>query len=356
MHDPWEPLTGRLQPTEPVLSSVEITVTGLCNLRCIHCAVGEQLVTREPDRIPLARLIAALERVPTLTTISLTGGEPTFNRELVENWLVPLLRYAKDRGLATQVNTNLTYEPDRYRLMAGLVDVLHISWNWHDPAEFSRVARVPLAGAERLYQRILSNVRILANEGWFVSAESMMTPETLPHLVGYHRLLASAGIRRHEIHPRYPVDWATNLPVLDLPGTAEAVERLLAQRDPSVWMLFGTFPFLPCDPEPERRALYWRVREAPNVTVRGDPDGRNRVNVDGITGAVRVQDFADLPPLGNIRDGADLGACFAAWQQHPVYQPYRCCCPEAHCSGPNLIVAQTYFSDVDFRTRRAIPV
>ncbi|MFZ5824832.1 MAG: hypothetical protein ACOY94_10930 [Bacillota bacterium] len=33
--------------------------------------------------------------------------------------------------------------------------------------------------------------------------------------------------------------------------------------------------------------------------------------------------------------------------------PYNCCCPEAGCTGPNLLVAQMYYPGVDFRRRRA---
>ncbi|MCG0238358.1 MAG: radical SAM/CxCxxxxC motif protein YfkAB [Firmicutes bacterium] len=352
--DLWEPLVGRQQPDVPVLTSVEITVTGLCNLRCIHCAVGEQLVTREPERIPPEEIIRVLDRVPTLTTLSLTGGEPSIRRDLIEDWAVPILRYAKDRGLQTQFNTNLTFELERYLPLEGLVDVLHITWNYRDPGDFARIARVPMAAAERYYHRILRNAEALAARGWFVSAESMMTHETLPALGQFNRLLAAVGCRRHEIHPRYQADWGASLPVLDLETMAEGIERFLEERDPNLWVLFGTFPFFPCSPDPRHRALWRRVREAPGVTIRNDPDGRNRLNIDGITGAVRVTDFADIPPLGNIREGADLVACFAAWQEHPAYRPLKCCCPEAACLGPNLLVAQMYYPGVDFTTRRAI--
>ena len=58
--------------------------------------------------------------------------------------------------------------------------------------------------------------------------------------------------------------------------------------------------------------LVKRLREEPNVTVRNDPDGRNRLNVSTFTGEVFVTDFANEPPLGNIHDDwAD--AIFARW-------------------------------------------
>ena len=135
--DLWEPLMHRNRPEEPVLSSVEISVTNMCNLRCAHCAVGDQLTGRDSFRLPVDTLIAALEQAPHLKTLSLTGGEPIVNQQVVDEWVVPLLRYAQDRGLATQVNSNLTLPLERYLPLEGLIDVLHISWNYRDARIFS---------------------------------------------------------------------------------------------------------------------------------------------------------------------------------------------------------------------------
>ena len=336
-----------------MLTSVEISVTNLCNLRCVHCAVGELLVPAEAGRLPVARLTAALDRVPGLTTLSLTGGEPSFSDELVDGWVIPLLQYARRRGLQTQVNTHLTYPLERYRRMASWVSVFHMTWNYRDAADFARITRTAPAAAARLYGLVQANAAALAAAGAFVSAETMLTPETLPELGAFSHRLAALGARRMEVHPRYPVDFARHLRVTDLAAMRAGLERFLDERAPGLWVLFGTFPFLPCDPDPAHRALWARVQAAPDVTVRNDPDGRCRINIDGTTGDIRVTDFADLPPLGNIVAGDDLTACFDAWQDHPANRPYACCCPEAGCLGPNLIVAQTWFPAVDWSRRRA---
>ncbi len=354
MRDPWEPLVHRSQPNEPVLSSVEISVTNMCNLRCAHSAVGDQLTGRDSFRVPVNTLIEVLEQAPDLKTLSLTGGEPIVNRDVVDNWVIPLLRYAKERGLATQVNSNLTLPLDRYLPLEGLIDVLHISWNYRDVKDFEIISGLRPVAAEKLYRRMLENITALAGRGWFVSAESMITPETADHLGEFNRKLGRYGCRRHEIHPRYPVSWAAALPVLSLEETAAAVERLLDERDPDVWILFGTFPFFPCSPDPAHRELWQRAQTTPNTTIRNDPDGRSRLNVDGMTGNIRVTDFGNPAALGNILDGVTLVAAFERYQNDPAYTPYRCVCPEAGCLGPNGMVARTYFSDVDFKQRRAL--
>ncbi|MBY6275314.1 radical SAM/CxCxxxxC motif protein YfkAB [Symbiobacterium thermophilum] len=356
--DPWEPRRG-MEDGRFRLTSVEITVTNWCNLRCRHCAVGESLMDRDPERLPLDLILRRLDEVEGLTTLSLTGGELSGSTEVLRRWVAPLLQYAKRRGLQTQVNTNLTFDLGRYEEIAPWVDVFHITWNYRDKAHFHRIVwghgsrEVSPEASRRLFQRIIDNARALAAQGRFVSAETMINAETADHLGAMNRFLAEIGCRRHEVHPMYAVDWASDLPVLPLPAFREAIRRFLAERDPNLWVLFGTFPFLPCSPLPEDQDLLRAVAAAPNVSVRNCPDGRNRVNVDLFTGAVRVTDFGGMEPLGNVRTDR-LEDAFRRWHAHPRFQRLNCHCPEVGCTGPDLLVAEMYYPEVDFRTRRAV--
>ena len=96
--DPWDPWYTRSTKGRYELTSVEFTVTHLCNLRCEHCAVGEMLSEVEGDPIPVEQLIRRLEEVDTLQTLSITGGEPVFHPKTVRDVIRPLLRYARERG------------------------------------------------------------------------------------------------------------------------------------------------------------------------------------------------------------------------------------------------------------------
>lgn len=358
LHDPWEPELSR-RSGRHLLTSVEVTVTNRCNMRCRHCAVGETLSLLEPERVPLSLLYRRMDELPTLRTLSITGGEPSENPGTLAGYVLPLLQYARRRGLRTQVNTNLTFELERYRLIAPYVDVLHISWNYTNVDDFHRIAwvrgreHVARAASAKLYERIVSNAQALAADGVFVSAESMVNAETAPHLGRLNRMIREMGCRRHEVHPMYPADWAADLPILDRDAFRAAIDRFLDERAPDLWVLFGTFPFLPCSSDPADQALLGKVRRAPNVSVRNCPDGRNRVNINGFTGDVYVTDFADVPALGNVADEG-LAASFERWQAHPAFAPFNCYCPEARCTGPNLLVARMYDPGVDFRERRAV--
>ncbi|HEX6971916.1 MAG TPA: radical SAM/CxCxxxxC motif protein YfkAB [Limnochordia bacterium] len=358
--DPWDPYLTWSVHEAWLLTSIEVTVTNRCNLRCEHCAVGELLTSSEGPPLPLELLFRRLDTVETLLTFSITGGEPSLGGDLIESLVLPLLRYAKARGCYTQINTNLTQPLATYEALAPWVDVFHISFNYLDAMDFhaiafARAARpVSIGAAETLYDRMLTNAAALARQGAFVAAETIITERTASRLGAINRALARLGVRRHEIHPLYPSDFAADLPLLERRALRQSIERFLQERDPSLWALFGTLPFFACNPDPDERALVWKLLSLPNVTVRNDPDGRSRLNVHARSGEVFVQDFADLGPLGTIQEHS-LTELFERWLTSPQARALHCHCAAARCLGPNLIVADTYYPGIDFSGRQAIP-
>ncbi|KIL42534.1 hypothetical protein SD70_00245 [Gordoniibacillus kamchatkensis] len=358
-YDPWDPLRSLHAYGSHVLTSVEFTVTNLCNMRCEHCAVGDSLLVKEGARLPIERVLKRLDEIERLETISITGGEPMLHEETVRTAILPLLRYARQRGVRSQINSNATLELERYEAIAPYLDVLHISFNYTDPADFHRVgfARsgrpVGREASDKLYRRMVDNTVSLSRGGLFVSAETMINFRTHTKLADIHRLIVEMGCRRHEVHPMYPSAFAADLPLLTLDELRAAIHGLLDARDPNVWMLFGTLPFFACSPLESDRELVQRLRAEPNVTVRGDPDGRNRLNVNLFSGDVYVTDFANEPPLGNVLR-EPLEAVFAKWERHPLRSRVNCHCPAAACCGPNLLVADSYYRGVDFHQRKAI--
>jgi radical SAM/CxCxxxxC motif protein YfkAB len=357
--DPWDPWYTRKEKGKYELTSVEFTVTNLCNLRCEHCAVGEGLVEKEGTPISTDFLLKKLDQIESLQTISITGGEPVFNKKIVDETIRPLLRYAKERGIYTQLNSNLTLPLSRYEEWIHDIDVLHISYNYRDVHDFHRVTtkkesrwNTPLHVAEKLYNQLIENTRILSKEGVFISAETFLSPFTAEWILTMHQHIVEMGCKRHEVHPLYPSDFAQNMDLLTLKEYQETVRRLLAGRDPDIWILLGTLPFFPCSDQASDRDLWMRLHQEENVTVRQDPDGRNRLNVNIFTGDVYVTDFADLPALGNILHD-DLTPVFNTWLNHPLAQNHHCFCAGAGCIGPNILVSKTYYAGWDFTKRKA---
>jgi radical SAM/CxCxxxxC motif protein YfkAB len=359
-YDPWESLHRRQEFGKNILTSVEFTVTNLCNLRCEHCAVGDALTMKEAEtQIPLPLLLQRLEDIGHLDTLSITGGEPMYNKRMVDEYVEPLLRYAHERGARTQINSNLTLDLQRYEKIIPYLDVLHISFNYESVEDFYKVAYVhssqpvSIKQAEKTFQRMVDNTITLSKRGVFISAESLISKHTHAILPQINHLINEMGCQRHEVHPLYPSDFARSMQVLSLSELRRAYNFLLDKRDPDLWILFGTLPFYACNQDEEDLQLIRRIFASQNVTVRNDPDGHNRLNVNIFTGDVIVTDFADVKPLGNVHTD-NLQDCFDRWQNHPIFQQFNCFCPQSFCNGPHLLVANTYYNKQDFTKKKGI--
>jgi radical SAM/CxCxxxxC motif protein YfkAB len=157
--------------------------------------------------------------------------------------------------------------------------------------------------------------------------------------------------QRHEVHPMYPSDFASNLETLSLNEIRDAIHHLLDVRDEDVWMLFGTLPFYACSHKLEDLELLNRLFQSKNVTVRNDPDGRSRLNVNIFNGDIIVTDFGDTPPLGNVLD-TKLTDAYENWQSSAIAKELSCHCPAAACLGPNILVKNSYYQDIDFSMQK----
>ncbi|OIJ13566.1 radical SAM/CxCxxxxC motif protein YfkAB [Anaerobacillus alkalilacustris] len=373
--DAWEAYLDVEQHGQPTLSSIEFTTTNLCNMRCRHCAVGHTLSHKDPKALPLELLLQRLEEVPTLRTMSITGGEPMMSLKSVENYVLPLLKYAHERGMYTQINSNLTLDLDRYRLIAPYLDVLHISHNWGTEDEFidtgfAMMERKPTREQRKaLFDKMITNSKALSEMGVLVSAETMINKNTLPHLEKIHKqVVEEMGCKRHEIHPMYdsgfvgmtepvmaqdikhimyPSDFTNTLEVATTEELKNGIRRLLAHRNKDVWMLFGTLPFYACSSNKDDLALLKQLYNEKNVSVRNDPDGRSRLNINIFNGDIIVTDFGDIPSLGNIKD-TSLQDAYECWRKTDLAKSLSCHCKEVQCLGPNPLVKDTYYKNVDF--------
>lgn len=356
--DPWEAYQDMEAFGHLELTNVELTTTTLCNMRCEHCAVGYTLQRRDPDALPLELIFRRLDEAPHLRALSITGGEPMLSIKSVKETVVPILKYAHERGLRTQINSNLTLDLARYERIVPYLDVLHISFNYSGFDDYSSIGfavmdkKPKLAQQMLFYNRMIDNARALSEKGVFVSAETMINKRTLPNLERIHEQVVAMGCQRHEIHPMYPSDFAGALQVATLNEIRSGIRRLLDCRDERVWMLFGTLPFYPCSRNEEDLLLLKRLYEAKNVSVRNDPDGRSRLNVNLFSGDVIVTDFGDTPPLGNVKT-TSLEEAYRNWLRTPLARSLNCHCPAAKCLGPNVLVKDTYYKDVDFTKRKA---
>lgn len=354
-NDHWEPYHDIDKYGKLTLSNIEFTTTHLCNMRCSHCAVGHTLTNREMDSLPIDDILRQLDKVETLRTISFTGGEPLLTKRTIKKNLLPLLQYAKSRGIKTQINSNLTLPMHHIDIVTPYLDVMHISHNWVDEKEFTTTGfsmfdiQPPSYNKGRLYRNIFDNARELSKGGILVSAETMLNRNTLPHLDKIHNEVANEMLcKRHEIHPMYPSSFASSLEIINLDEYRNAINHLLDIRNENVWMLFGTLPFYACSLDKRDLDLLDRINNTSNVTVRNDVDGRSRMNLNIFSGKVSVTDFSeDGSALGNIKDNT-LIEIYDKWLNTNLSNSINCHCPKVKCLGANVIVKNMYYKDKVF--------
>ncbi|UOQ43279.1 radical SAM/CxCxxxxC motif protein YfkAB [Halobacillus salinarum] len=355
-YDPWEAYMDVEKFGNMTLSNIEFTTTTLCNMRCEHCAVGYTLQSKDPEALPMDLILKRLDEIPHLRTLSITGGEPMMSKKSVQNYVLPLLKYAHHRGVRTQINSNLTLPYNRYTEIIPYLDVLHISHNWGTVEEFvhtgfARMEKKPTEDSRRMFfDKMVENSQRLSEEGVMVSAETMLNKRTFPYLEKIHDHVKEMKCARHEIHPMYPVDFASSLETLRLEEMREGITRLLDHKHEDLWMLFGTLPFYPCSSSESDLQMLRRLYHSDNVTVRNDPDGRSRLNVNIFTGDIIVTDFADEPSLGNIQT-TGLPEAYEKWMDTKTAKSLNCHCPAVQCLGPNILVKNTYYPEVNFKER-----
>ncbi len=280
------------------------------------------------------------------------------SKKSVDQYVLPLLKYAHSRGVRTQINSNLTLPYKRYLPIIPFLDVLHISHNWGTIEEFihtgfARMERKPSEDNRKMYfDRMVENSQRLSDKGVMVSAETMLNRRTFPYLESIHDHVNEMKCARHEVHPMYPVDFASSLETLSLEDMRKGINRLLDHRNDNMWMLFGTLPYYPCSSSQEDLDMLKRLYREKNVTVRNDPDGRSRLNVNIFSGDIIVTDFADEAGLGNIQN-TSLPEAFENWLESSTAKSLNCHCPAVECLGPNALVKNTYYQDVNFQTREA---
>ncbi|MCF6411174.1 radical SAM/CxCxxxxC motif protein YfkAB [Pseudalkalibacillus salsuginis] len=357
-NDPWEAYLDVTEYGKLVLSNIEFTTTTICNMRCEHCAVGYTLQPKDPEALPVELMLNRLDEIPLLRSISITGGEPMLSMKSVKEYVVPLLRYAHERGVRTQINSNLTLDLKRYELITPYLDVLHISHNYGSIEDFNEIGfammekKPNLRQREQYFQRMVENARALTTGGVIVSAETMLNRRTLPHIESIHKQIVEMGCQRHEVHPMYPSDFASGLEAAILPEIRKGIHHLLDVRDKNTWMLFGTLPFYACSDHEDDLKLLKRLYKENNVTVRNDPDGRSRLNVNIFNGNVIVTDFGDAPPLGNIQTDR-LQEVYDKWLDSQLARSVNCHCPSVKCLGPNILVKDAYYTKEDFTMKKS---
>src|SRR5512138_1190406 len=127
-----------MEPVPPLPDALQLEVTSACNLRCAMCLVRYRPpVNKITGAMPVATFRALVDDLPGLRQLTLQGlGEP-----LLAPDLLPMVRYAKERGVRVGFNSNATLLSRRRaeELVDAGLDWLHVSLDGADAATFEAI-------------------------------------------------------------------------------------------------------------------------------------------------------------------------------------------------------------------------
>lgn len=325
------------------LTFVELGVTSACNLKCAYCGEFENPIyaSRHAATRDISDVIRALDELDTLRIISITGGEPLLSEPIIRNIVLPVLEFANAKGVYTQINSNLVVPEKHLELVAGKVSIIHTSINFFDAETFGDIVLPGQRNStiQRLFEQLRGNFRMVADSMTALTAETLLYSSTLDRLGRINHLLAAWGADRQELQVPFP----TKNPQFCLPTMDELLSHLAAfikARNQDLLVQLDCAPVWPCIADARQQQLLSVLESAPNLLIRSCPDGRSRLNLN-LDGEVRVTDFAETEPLGNIKS-ASLVEIFEAWKTSPLYRNYNCTC-DARCLGPCILLADAYY-------------
>jgi radical SAM protein with 4Fe4S-binding SPASM domain len=131
---------ARRADTPPLPRSLQVEVTGACNLRCRMCLVAYRPpLARSRASLPLARFVALLDELPDLDEVTLQGlGEP-----LLAPDLRGMIEAAHARGIRVGFNTNGTLLDREWSewLVDHAVEWIHVSVDGASEETFASIRR-----------------------------------------------------------------------------------------------------------------------------------------------------------------------------------------------------------------------
>jgi SynChlorMet cassette radical SAM/SPASM protein ScmE len=167
----------------PLPRSVEIAITGRCNLRCHYCFYADEMVAL--DDLPTERWLAFFEELGRLAVqrVTLTGGEP-FTRpdlfELIDGVIANRMRYSiLSNGTLIDENVLAQFEVGKRRLR---LDSIQVS------IDGSR-AEIHDQSRPKSFARAVRGLRMLKEAGFPVTVRTTINRHNLHDLENVAQLL-----------------------------------------------------------------------------------------------------------------------------------------------------------------------
>ncbi|MBN2067364.1 MAG: radical SAM protein [Candidatus Diapherotrites archaeon] len=258
---------------------VKIELTQNCNLGCSFCFnAGRPKASSELGKMHLKKV---LQRIADegIESVRFTGGEP-----LLREGIIPLLSFAKGLGLHVKLNTNATLiDKSNASSLAENVDDFLVSMHAFDAESERKLCASPY------FEKKLEAVELLASQGCFLRAATILARQNIAQLEKGHALISSMPFSQWVL--LRPIPNIVECSPLGSSDVATAVEKLLrfneGKPDGEKFFIENALPFCSYNPEKVEQVALGGIYE----------DGHSSLAVDS-KGIVKPSYFIDVA-LGN---------------------------------------------------------
>ncbi|MFZ5642575.1 MAG: radical SAM protein [Bacillota bacterium] len=218
--DSIEPIQRYRKANNPCLTGIHWCVTGLCNLKCLHCYMESP--SGRYGELPfddLAQLIEQFEQANVLR-VSLTGGEPFMRKDILD--IITLL--ARKKIWLGQIYSNgLLITRDH------LEGIKRIGFSPSFQISFDGIgAHDHMRGTRGIEPGVIDGILRVLSAGFQVVVATSIDRMNINRLVETYELMKSLGVQAWRIvRPQESGNWAGTATALSLNEEAEGFMPLL---------------------------------------------------------------------------------------------------------------------------------
>lgn len=180
-----------------IVKNIRAAISPVCNMKCRYCSNNSKQYARMEDfrRTPLSKGVLSTEQWMCIFQcfydagfrgISLTGGEPTLNKDWME-----MLKYCRELGfVSTEITSNLL-DIDQYKeklYSANYITKFKVSLDTFDSAKFYYLTKVDAL------ETVISNIVFLKKLGFNIQLNRVTMKSTEKELLNYIEQANALGV------------------------------------------------------------------------------------------------------------------------------------------------------------------
>jgi len=175
---------GNKLSSTPVLLRLQISVTNLCNFRCLHCYCDKSQ-KYEPDFKDILNLIDEANNLGCVH-ITLTGGEPFFRKDIME-----IIRHITNKKIKITILTNGSLLNEELINELDNLNVFSIGYSLYG-ANYNTYKRFTGANRDQ-YNNLIKNIKLILKTKMALKISSCLTDENIGDIKEMKKFVESLG-------------------------------------------------------------------------------------------------------------------------------------------------------------------